>query len=82
MSLISVSCRAGLVPILFSEANQFNHIFLLLHMTSVEFQHIIQTLPQQPGIYKYYDKHEELLYVGKAKNLTGRRKQSPGKKAT
>lgn len=41
-------------------------------MTSEEFKHIIQTLPHNPGIYKYFDRHNELLYVGKAKNLRKR----------
>ncbi|HEX5654785.1 MAG TPA: excinuclease ABC subunit UvrC, partial [Chitinophagaceae bacterium] len=41
-------------------------------MTSQEFQHIAITIPQQPGIYKYFDSREELLYVGKAKNLRKR----------
>ncbi len=41
-------------------------------MTSTEFQHIAQTIPHLPGIYKYYSKENELLYVGKAKNLRRR----------
>lgn len=32
----------------------------------------LDTLPDQPGIYKYFDKEGELLYVGKAKNLKNR----------
>lgn len=32
----------------------------------------IQTLPDGPGIYQYFDKDEKLLYVGKAKNLKKR----------
>lgn len=30
------------------------------------------TLPQQPGVYKFVDKDEEVLYVGKAKSLRNR----------
>jgi len=41
-------------------------------MTSEEFQHIVSTLPLEPGIYKYYDEKNELIYVGKAKNLRKR----------
>lgn len=32
----------------------------------------LQNLPTQPGIYQYFDKDENLLYVGKAKNLKNR----------
>src|SRR5258705_3662850 len=41
-------------------------------MTVSEFQHIVQTIPAQPGIYKYFDVRNELLYVGKAKHLRKR----------
>ena len=41
-------------------------------MTNSEFQHIAQTIPRNPGIYKYYNKESELLYVGKAKDLRKR----------
>ena len=41
-------------------------------MTSTEFQHIASTIPHQPGIYKYFDARDELLYVGKAKSLRKR----------
>src|SRR5690349_24802433 len=40
-------------------------------MTSQEFQQIAHTIPTNPGIYKYFAKNE-LLYVGKAKNLRKR----------
>lgn len=41
-------------------------------MTPADFQHIATTIPHQPGIYKYFDSSNELLYVGKAKNLRKR----------
>lgn len=41
-------------------------------MTSEDFQQIAATIPFQPGIYKYYNEKNELLYVGKAKNLRKR----------
>jgi excinuclease ABC subunit C len=41
-------------------------------MTSEFFQTIMKTLPNQPGIYKYYDDNNDLLYVGKAKNIRKR----------
>ena len=41
-------------------------------MTQQEFQNISHTIPLQPGIYKYYDNSNELLYVGKAKSLRKR----------
>ena len=41
-------------------------------MTSMEFQKIAHTIPTNPGIYKYYDGNDTLLYVGKAKDLRKR----------
>jgi excinuclease ABC subunit C len=41
-------------------------------MTSEIFQTIIKTLPNNPGIYKYFDEANELIYVGKAKNIRKR----------
>jgi excinuclease ABC subunit C len=41
-------------------------------MTQQQFQQIAHTIPQQPGIYKYYDGKNVLLYVGKAKDLRKR----------
>lgn len=41
-------------------------------MTTEEFQPIIKTLPNQPGIYKYFNDKDRLIYVGKAKNIRKR----------
>lgn len=41
-------------------------------MKAEQFQLIAQTIPTQPGIYKYFDKENALIYVGKAKDLRKR----------
>ncbi|MEJ6674418.1 MAG: excinuclease ABC subunit UvrC [Polaribacter sp.] len=32
----------------------------------------IKTLPNEPGVYQYFDKNEVIIYIGKAKNLKKR----------
>ena len=41
-------------------------------MTSKDFANIAKTLPHQPGIYKYFDATNTIIYVGKAKDLRKR----------
>ncbi len=41
-------------------------------MTRAEFSTISESIPHQPGCYKYYDEGKTLLYVGKAKDLRKR----------
>ena len=41
-------------------------------MTRAEFTTISESIPHQPGCYKYFDEGKTLLYVGKAKNLRKR----------
>lgn len=41
-------------------------------MTQKEFSDISKTIPALPGIYKYYNSLNELIYVGKAKHLRKR----------
>lgn len=41
-------------------------------MLNFNFQDIQATLPNAPGIYKYYDAEGELIYIGKAKNIRKR----------
>ena len=32
----------------------------------------LKTLPNQPGVYQYFDEEDTIIYVGKAKNLKKR----------
>ena len=41
-------------------------------MTQKEFQHIAPRIPVNPGIYKYFGTTNEIIYIGKAKNLRKR----------
>ena len=41
-------------------------------MTTEVFQTLIKTIPGEPGIYKYFDDKNELIYVGKAKSIRKR----------
>ena len=38
----------------------------------INIKQIISNLPEQPGVYKYFDEKEDIIYVGKAKNLKKR----------
>ena len=42
---------------------------------NIQFKDLIENAPMSPGIYKMYDSADNLLYVGKAKNLSNRLKQ-------
>jgi len=46
------------------------NIFGKMETTPLNIQ--IQTLPDSPGVYQYYDRNAKILYVGKAKNLKKR----------
>jgi len=47
-----------------------SNIFGKMETTPLNIQ--LQTLPDSPGVYQYYDKNGRILYVGKAKNLKKR----------
>ena len=42
---------------------------------NIQFSDLIENSPNAPGVYKMYDADDNLLYVGKAKNLSNRLKQ-------
>ena len=42
---------------------------------NIQFSDLIENAPHAPGVYKMYDIDNNLLYVGKAKNLSNRLKQ-------
>ena len=39
---------------------------------NIQFSDLIENAPHAPGVYKMYDSEDNLLYVGKAKNLSNR----------
>ena len=41
-------------------------------MNQLEFKNISSGIPNLPGVYKYFDIKDKLIYVGKAKNLKKR----------
>ena len=53
--------------------------------TTKHIKTLLNNIPQKVGIYRYYDKNEKLLYIGKAKNIKKRvssyftKKQESGK---
>ncbi len=49
-----------------------NDELLFHYMTLENFKNITLSLPKQPGIYKYFDELNKLIYVGKAKNISKR----------
>ena len=41
-------------------------------MTTEDYKKIADTIPKQPGVYRFIDAEDTILYVGKAKNLRSR----------
>ncbi len=41
-------------------------------MTTEDYKSISETIPRQPGVYRFIDGNETIIYVGKAKNLRSR----------
>ena len=41
-------------------------------MSVFDYREELKKIPHKPGVYQYFDKNNELIYVGKAKNLRNR----------
>ena len=41
-------------------------------MTDFNSKLLIPTLPEDPGVYRYFDEADTIIYIGKAKNLKNR----------
>ena len=41
-------------------------------MHQFDYKAAIKNIPHKPGVYQYYDGHNELIYIGKAKDLKNR----------
>ena len=41
-------------------------------MTTEDYKKLLPTIPREPGIYRFFDKDDVILYVGKAKNIRNR----------
>ena len=41
-------------------------------MEKTALQDTIRNLPESPGVYQYFDEHDQIIYIGKAKNLKKR----------
>ncbi|GAB2695212.1 excinuclease ABC subunit UvrC [Mucilaginibacter koreensis] len=41
-------------------------------MSSFDYKEALKKIPHKPGVYQYWDEHNELIYIGKAKDLRNR----------
>ena len=53
----------------------FSFYYFIIFSMNIQFSDLIENSPRSPGVYKMYDADGNLLYVGKAKNISNRLKQ-------
>ena len=41
-------------------------------MTKFDYRKALEKIPHRPGVYQYWDANDELIYIGKAKDLKNR----------
>ena len=44
----------------------------MIYEPSEAIRHVLDNLPTSPGVYQFVDRHGEIIYIGKAKNLRNR----------
>jgi len=49
-----------------------SYLIIFVFVSEVDLKIQIKALPNEPGVYQYYDVDDNLLYIGKAKNLKKR----------
>jgi excinuclease ABC subunit C len=52
-----------------------NHLlggFFIFVILMFDYKAALKNIPHKPGVYQYYDAHNELIYIGKAKDLRNR----------
>ena len=52
-----------------------NHLlggFFIFVILMFDYKAALKNIPHKPGVYQYYDEHNELIYIGKAKDLRNR----------
>lgn len=60
------------MPVIVHHFNKMQEEELFFFSNEEELRETVKNLPQAPGVYRYFGKLNEILYVGKAKNLKKR----------
>lgn len=50
----------------------FSCVLCLISMEKFDYREELKKIPHKPGVYQYYDSQDNLIYIGKAKDLKNR----------